>query len=60
MAVVGVEGTAKFPPPRLEGTRAGESIGMKQARRQYNLVTEERLPWGLSVPLVGSSLSNTT
>ena len=60
MAAVGVEGTVKSPP----SWRAQELVKvfvLKRARRQYNnLVTQERLPWGLRVPSVGSSLSNTT
>lgn len=61
MAAVGVEGTVNRPPP--PSWRAQELVKvlvLKRARRQYNLVMEERLPWGLSVPSVGSSLSNTT
>lgn len=54
MAAVGAKGTEKSP-----SWRAQELVKVfvsKRARRQYNdLVTEERLPRGLSVPSVGSS-----
>lgn len=53
MAAVGAKGTEKSP-----SWRAQELVKVfvsKRARRQYDLVTEERLPRGLSVPSVGSS-----
>lgn len=59
MAAVGVEGTVN-PTPSWRAQELVKVLVLKRAIRQYNLVTEERLPWGLSVPSVGSSLSNTT